>query len=358
MVTDRTDKSSEPVMANVVRRQLLSALPSMLLMQSPWQLAIASSTRADANDGLFQECDYPHGCIFARMGSLHSASCKSEPASAIDFWTFRVSEIEANDLPPNIGKVVFWDDVFSSRGLCERVREILEAVRRYYYFDVALSSNTFGFHLQNCSGIGPVIASVLSNSSFANSSVRIALIDIASIGVSRFGWPDILPHLRAHYDLVVGFAHFAGKGPMHLRAMFGDEIDHSYTWSAIAHCDLSFLTSDALLGFDQVLDCDMRQPHLGAMLRRLIRSLSTAEFLHTVIAENGARIFCIGALPLQSSANSCGFEAIERHRHILSSDIFDEGPELPIVFAERDKRGVPVISKGLSLWPLRAASAV
>jgi hypothetical protein len=344
-------------MLDILRRQVLATLPSMLLSSLQWRGATAFNTKAIIYRP-FHDVDSFYGCIFAKTGSLSSAACEgSLPASSIDYWTFRVSEIEADDLPPNIGRVVVWDDVFFRRGLCRQVGKIVEAIRRCYHFDAAMSSNTFGFHLENCSEIGPVITSVLPNISLLSSSLRIALIDIESFGISRLDWPDILPHLRGHYDLVVGFAHFPGGGPKDGRVMFGEDVDHSDTWSAVAHCDLSFMTTDALLGFDQMLDCEVRQPHLNAMLQRLIRALSTVDFLHTVTAEAGTPFLCIGALPLQSSANSFGSEAIERHRRILSSEFSDEDPELPIVFAKQDKRGAPLINEGLSLWPLRAASA-
>jgi hypothetical protein len=205
--------------------------------------------------------------------------------------------------------------------------------------------------------MGPTIARILPNISIESSSLRIALIDIESFGVSRLDWTDILPHLRGHYDLVVGFAHFPGEGPIHWRAVFGEDIDHSNTWRAVAHCDLSFLTSDALLGFNQILECDVRQPHLNTMLQKLIRALSTTEFLHTVTAEDGAPFFGIGALPPQSPGDDSVSKAVERHRRVLWSEFSDRVPELPIVFAEQDKRGEPIINEGFSVWPLRTASA-
>jgi hypothetical protein len=340
-------------MSNIIRRQLLAGLPAMLLSSLPWRCATASNAKASIG-GLFHDVDLLHGCIVAKNGSLHSSVCKgSAPKLSIDFWTFRVSEIEANELPANVGKVVVWDDVFSSRGLHRRVGEIIEALGKYYNFDVALSSDTFGFHLENCSEMGPTIARILPDISVESSSARIALIDIESFGVSRLDWTDILPHLRGHYNLVVGFAHFPGNGPTHWRAVFGEDIDHSNTWRAITHCDLSFLTSDALLGFNQILECDVRQPHLNAMLHKLIIELSTTEFLDTVTAEDGAPFFGIGALP-QSPGEVA--EAVERQRRVLWSEFSDRGPELPIVFAEQDKRSEPLINAGLSVWPLRAAS--
>jgi hypothetical protein len=167
-------------MLNVIRRRLLAALPSMLLTPLPWSRATAPNAKAGLNNGSFHDGDYPQGCIFAKTRNLRSAFEGGLPTSSIDFWIFRVSEIKANDLPANIGKVVVWDDVFSSRRLHRQVGEIIEAVRKYYRFHVVVSSDTIGFHLENFSEIGPTIARMLSNISFVPSSVRIALIDIES----------------------------------------------------------------------------------------------------------------------------------------------------------------------------------
>jgi hypothetical protein len=47
--------------------------------------------------GLFKRMIIFMAVFFAKMGNLHSASCEGNlPPSSIDFWTFRVSEIEAN----------------------------------------------------------------------------------------------------------------------------------------------------------------------------------------------------------------------------------------------------------------------
>jgi hypothetical protein len=342
-------------MDDVIRRQILAGLSSMLLTVLPLGRPFASTAKAGTNRRHLAESDFFLGCIFAKRAGLPSVCCDGGlPSPLIDFWTARVSEIEINEMPPNIGRVVVWDDVFSRRRLAQSAHEIFAALARYYGFDFVTGSDNFAFHIEGFSEIGSMIAKVLPASSNVCKSPRIALIDIESCGVSRLDWPDLLPHLRAHYDLIVGFAHFAGRGPSHWSAVFADDTDyHSSTRTTIAHCDLSFLTSDALLGFDHVLDCDVRQPYLNTLLDELIGALSGVDFLKAVTGIAGVQTFGMGALPAQSLDNFLTSNAVERQRSIVLREFGNAGPKLSLVFAADDECRAPLLTQSLALWPLR-----
>jgi hypothetical protein len=297
-------------MTTLTRRKLFSGLTSVLLATLP-SCAITSAARASANKRPFDGRDYPHGCLLARKAG--SPCCEgSLPYSSIDFWTFRVSEIETKDLPSHIGLVVVWDDVFSHRSLAESVQDILAVLPRYYGFDLASRSSTFAFHLEGFGQLGSAVATVLSNNDRIYNSSRIALIDIDSCGVSRLEWSDILPHLRSHYDLVIGFVHFAGRGPKDWRVMFGHDASQSSVRAAIAQCDLAFLTSDASLEFDEMLACEARSAPLNKLVHDLIRTLSSSDFRDAVCAiANGGQLMS-GMLLQQPLDNKAIANIIER----------------------------------------------
>jgi hypothetical protein len=341
----------------VIRRQILVGLSSMLLAALPLGRSFASTAKAGPNRRHFAESDFPLGCIFARRAALPPVCCDGDlPSPLIDFWTARVSETEINDLPPKIGRVVVWDDVFSRRRLVQSAHEIFAALAQYYGFDLVSGSDNFAFHLDGFSEIGSTIARVLPANGNARNSPRIALIDVESCGPTRLDWPDLLPHLRAHYDLILGFAHFSGPGPSHWRTVLGETTYHSSSRAAMAHCDLSFLTSDALLGFDEPLDSDVRKPFLNALLLELIGALSTVDFIKTEIGDTGLKDFAVGALPARSSDDCCASNTVQQQRQIVLGEFGNTSPELSLVFAAKDEVRLPLLTQRLLLWPLRPTS--
>jgi hypothetical protein len=201
-------------------------------------------------------------------------------AHSIDFWTLRVSEIESSTLPDSVSRVIIWDDVFSPRTLARSVKSILEVFPKWYGFDPLLGRCSF--HLDGISEIGSVAQAVLPATTGPIPPHRLALIDVESCGVSRIDWPDILVHLRNSYDVVIGFAHFAGPGPSHPHDLSNGALDSSRTSNIFDHCDLSFWTNDSLLGFEEVPDCEARAPILSALVRDLIHALSATDFVQTL----------------------------------------------------------------------------
>jgi hypothetical protein len=169
----------------------VSSLPS---------LGYKSPAHAYVDDSQFTyDHDLPHGSIFARM-QCQSASNNIPQAPSIDFWTFRVSEIESTILPTFVSRVVVWDDVFSARNVLSSVRSILDVMPQYYGFNPLLGANSFALHLEGVTEIGSMATKGLPGRVCPSGSQRIALIDIESCGISRYDWPDILPHLHASHE--------------------------------------------------------------------------------------------------------------------------------------------------------------
>jgi hypothetical protein len=338
-------------MTNIDRRSFVTGVAVSSLPSLGYQ----SPAYACVDDSQFTyDHDLPHGCIFARM-ECQSVSNNMPQAPSIDFWTFRVSEIESTTLPTFVSRVVVWDDVFSARNVSSSVTSILDVIPKYYGFNPLLGANSFAFHLEGITEIGSMATKVLPEKVCPFGSQRIALIDIESCGISRYDWPDVLPHLHAHYDLVAGFSHFPGRGPSHLRKLYDGALDNSRTWAALACCNLSFLTSDALLGIDDVLDCDVRRPYLIALLHDLIQALSTIDFIQAVTGASGAPFFGIGPLPPNESDCKSALEAEERQRHNISSEFSGTDPTLPFAFVASDTNRSRWVSNNerLALWPLR-----
>jgi hypothetical protein len=341
-------------MVQVIRRQLLAGLSSLLLTSEPLCRAVASTARSGNNGRDFDDSDYTLGCILAkRAGLAFVRGNGDQPATSIDFWTTRVSEIEFEEFPPNIGRVVVWDDVFSCRHLANRVQDIYAALGRYYGFDCAMGSDSFAFHLEGFSDVGSVIANLLLDSACVRVSPRVAIVDIESSGITRLRWSDFLPHLRAHYDFIIRFAHFAGQGPSHWGTLFGEERDyHSSIRTSLTHCDLSFFTSDGLLGFEDALESGVRGTYLHALLHELTCALSSVEFLNKVTGMAGVSSFGMGASPSQASPQD-GFTSSARQRRIILQEFGIAGLSLPLVHPAEDENRWPLLAQGLALWPLR-----
>ncbi|UVO37629.1 hypothetical protein KUL72_04355 [Bradyrhizobium arachidis] len=242
----------------VTRRKLLAGAGACSLSSF---ISFRRWAGADGSEGapiIADEDELPHGCIFARMDGKRSPPEDALIVPSVDFWTFRVSAIESNALPEFVGRVIIWDDVFSSRGIQRGVKSILEVLPEWYGFDPLLGRCSF--HLDGFGEIGPILQAVLPATTGPIPPRRLALIDIESSGVSRIDWPDILPHLRNSYDVVIGFVHIAGRGPSHLQELCDGALDNSRTSNALACCDLSFWTTDSMLGFDEVPDYEARIP--------------------------------------------------------------------------------------------------
>jgi hypothetical protein len=282
---------------------------------------------------IVDDAEIPHGCIFARMDRKQSTTADTLTTPSIDFWSFRVSEIECTALPRSVGRIIVWDDVFSSRNVLNSVKSILKVFPEHYGFDPFLGTNSCSFHLDGFGEIGPIAEAVLAGTTGPIPLNRLAIIDIESCGVSRFDWPDILPNLRNCYDVVVGFAHFVGRSPNHLEELCDGVLDNSRTSKALACCDLSFFTSDGLLGFQEVPDYESRSPLLTALVHDLIHALSAIDFVRTMPGLPKATQFVVSR------------SRRERPYGNFSADL------------EYDAKCAPLMDGNITLWPLRSAEA-
>jgi hypothetical protein len=109
-----------------------------------------------------------------------------------------------------VNPVVVWDEVFGWNRLKHAFQEILGMLPKFYSFDGSISLNALAFHVDGKTEVGATISNFLSDT--LDTVGRIALVDVQSCGLSRIEWRHIIPHLRAHYDFVLGFAHYPGKG--------------------------------------------------------------------------------------------------------------------------------------------------
>jgi hypothetical protein len=262
-----------------------------------------------------------------------------------------VSEIESATLPDNVSRVVVWDDVFSSGNVTKDVESILDVIPQYYGFNPLIGANSLAFHLEGFTEIGSIATKRLPEKVCASSYQRIALIDIDSCGISRYDWPDILPRLHSRYDLIIGFVHFVGRGPAHLRKLCDEVLDNSRTWAALACCNLSLLTSDGLLGFNDVLDCDVRQPYLNAFLHDIIHALSTKDFVQAFTVASSAPFFGIGPLPPEETGCKFVLKVIEHQRRNISCEFSDTDSRRPFIFEAAND--LLFQHERLALWPLR-----
>jgi hypothetical protein len=131
----------------------VSSLPS---------LGYQSPAHAYVDGGQFtDDSDFPRGCIFARMEHQQSISNNIPQDPSIDFWTFRVSEIESTTLPTFVSRVVVWDDVFSPRSVVKSAKSILDVIPEYYGFSPSLGANSFAFHLEGVTEISSMATKVL-----------------------------------------------------------------------------------------------------------------------------------------------------------------------------------------------------
>jgi len=228
-------------MFNILRRKILSGIgSSTLLCWLPGHVSVPTAN-ADMRRTAFTEGAYSHGCLFARKAAVPD---ESSSVASIDFWTLWVSDFQLDASMP-VSRVVVWDDLFSRSNLKKQLETIFNGLSQYFDIEPSLAS-AFEFHLEGFSEIGPTISNLFEGVYSHSTAPRIALIDINSCGLWRVDWSIIIPQLRKHYDLIVGFAKFAGRGPGDLLAAFDVEFDNTGGqndwdgWTVAAQCDVTF----------------------------------------------------------------------------------------------------------------------
>ena len=84
---------------------------------------------------------WQYGCILAKSLNWPYEGTENPCNSLLDFWRFRVSEIDPLQLPLTPGHVTVWDDLFSKRGLEDQLLEAFRAQQGMAdKFDMALRS--------------------------------------------------------------------------------------------------------------------------------------------------------------------------------------------------------------------------
>jgi hypothetical protein len=327
-------------MASSDRRRFLSGLTAAILGPMADQPRFSS----ERNTLPVDDIDLAHGCIFARQErdiGNHSVG------PSVDFWTFRVSEIDCNGLFAN--PVIVWDEVFGWYRLKHAFQEILGIIPKFYGFDPLVSPNALAFHVDGKTAVDKTISSFLSDAFKTVSRPEVVLVDSRSCGLSRLEWHDIIPHLGTYYGMVIGFEHYPGRGPSDWSRTFDEGHSSPTDRSAMVHCTYSFATSDALIGFDDMPDCDVRSAPLNELLQNLADACSSTNFLEAIAKRHGTRSFAIGSLPAGPH-----WHEIERQRYVITSEFGALGTENPIMFDSRGRGS----TKALSIWPFRPITSV
>lgn len=321
-------------MTNIARHILIEELSAATLAN----YLSSENCLADTSDLSDAEIE---GCLLIKRPPR---TVPLESAVSIDFWRFRVSEIDERELPTDIGTVVVWDDLFSSANLQADIGKIIQSGSEWC--SLPIDACAYGLHLRGLSTLTDALLRI-ARVSRKNGSTRIAIVDVDSCGPTQFGWPDILPAVRETYDLVVGFAHSFGQS-MGDWSRFCEEPLHEdiALSSAIAHCDIAFLVSDGLLGFDS-LTTEQRRVPLNNLFNDLLRTIMLTSTLLGLCGKDRPTVFCVG--PSRSIKKQAMLE-IDNQASIICDD-FTEG-----VIPHRYNGASPIILDRVILWPLDEGS--
>lgn len=192
--------------------------------------------------------------------------------TAIDVWTGRVCEIDLERLPKNAGRVFVWDDLFwKDRPFDDQIRDVLDIITSYLGASAGMRTD-YRYQLDTKTNLSSTIAGLLQAPTFGPTVPNIALVNFNSAGPTPLSWPDIVPHLRKYYDVIVGFGSICGCGFSEHDSL----LEYSY-WSTCSYelslCDIVCLTNDGLLGFDHPCETQERAPSLQNLINELIKSL-------------------------------------------------------------------------------------
>lgn len=324
-------------MTTLVRRQFLQGLNAALATSIiPSSITSAASSMEATTRPI---STFTEGCIFVRHSSQRAIH-----HCALDLWTARASDIDLASLPAHLNTVVVYDDLFLDRNLSRKLVDTARSIPDL--FDLDPTDCSFGFHLDGLSQMSDVL-SEFTGGLVANNSACIGIIDIASCGVTRLDWPDILPTIRGQYDLVVGFHASPGR-TMGDWYRFCEEAPRpdSQLIRALKHCDLTFLTSDDLLGLDEVTKSEGRTPAVTDLLREILQSLSSPPILKQIQHIREASTFCVG--PVKTTSEDQKAFEVARQQAVIAGG-FSDG----VIHQRYNKEAALVLDK-LALWPLKA----
>lgn len=325
-------------MSPMIRRQFLQGLNAALAT-----CAIPSSTHSAAASIVCTtrpRLASTEGCIFVRdLGRKAQGNL-----GTLDLWTARVSIVDLRSLPADLNKVVVYDDVFSNSNLYRQFRDAARSIPSL--FDLNRASCSYGFHLNGLTNVEDILAEFSFRPS-GTPSTRIAVIDIESCGVTRLEWHDILPVIRSQYDLIVGFHHSLGETMGDWDRFCEEPVrQDTYLIETLKCCDLSFLTSDGLLGLGGIDASEDSGPPLTNLLCEILPCLSSPSIRKRIQRAADASMFCVG--PIKTTDESQNSFEIARQQAMIA-DGFADG-----VIHQRYSNEPPLILDTLALWPLRA----
>jgi hypothetical protein len=265
--------------------------------------------------------------------------------SGVDIWTARVSDFDL-DIPAHAALVVVWDDLFSPDTLAAEIEDTRQSLADTFGLDRP-DETAFAVVLPGCGSVGTALECAMGTP--AGPGRRIAVIDVGSTGVTDLSWNDILPVIRAHYDLMIGIAHVPLAGPRTWSNWLadndmGDDLLQMER-DQFTQCDVVVLTSDGLLGLGEDFDSGLRRTHVRLVMSNLIESLVDPRVTLVLAAKRGERVAAPRHFAL-CSVTTAAEESIKARRRLIDEEFGAPCSERPIL--DGPCRAVPSLS--MALW--------
>jgi hypothetical protein len=336
-------------MPSIRRRRFLASLLAAPLGFSTFSTSFAVEgdlRRTTAQD----DSDLIAGCVAA--WESHNRS-----DDLIDFWAARASDIDTTAFSSCVQRVVLWDDVFSLGTVQRRVDEINAAILMHYGFDCRLAPSGFALHLEGVNTVDQTLVRTFEPKAPDPKRVRIALIDLASCGVTALDWSQIIPSLRGQYDLIIGVAPVTHRctNPDKVRPIgSGGSFIYESTWGNMKKCDLSIVYSDSLLcGYSgpELEKIDSSPSDLISSLafalndQKLIRRLSKRNVSEHAISP----VFGIGGLAARLTDEG-HFEEVSARQKLLAELFGPLSEEQAVLMLDAGDESKTIGT--LSLWPI------
>ncbi|WP_354132531.1 hypothetical protein [Bradyrhizobium sp. RT4b] len=189
---------------------------------------------------------------------------------SIDFWTAQLGMVETNHLPARARVIAKWSDVCLRRALHSHLLKASCAVEDYYGINVRNDGSNSEAYLQGESQLAATLASVCSKASIGS----VAVVDVASCGLSSLDWSDIIPLLKRSYKVVV-CVDYAIPELTSLEAGVQDGCSTDrISLDGLKACDGWEIASDELLSTEPIVSYEQRAALYTAYVSVLIDELS------------------------------------------------------------------------------------
>lgn len=239
------------------RRDVIRGLTTSIIVQ--WTPRAFCAPAQAADEGLAEFCLF----AWEDAGSTETS---------VDFWTAQLGMVETNHLPSHARVIATWSDVCLQRAFHSQLPRVSRAIEDYYGIGVRSDGSNSEPHLHRVSELTATLASVCSKASIG----PVAVVDIASCGLSSLDWADIIPLLKQSYRNVV-CVNYSIPGLISLETEFQDSgcsIDR-VSMSGPMSCDRWEIASDELLLTEPIVSYEQRATLYTAYVSELIDELAT-----------------------------------------------------------------------------------